>query len=199
MGINDKSFQLLEWYFHTFPVTKTVLELGAQNFYHNYGLVRYGCYADAYYKVKGITRYECVDLNGENYAKKWDLSRPIEINETFDLVTDFGTQEHINPLFDIKSLYNCWTSKYNASTRHILSVNPKTGNWPKHGTYFFTKSFYEVLARLTDMRIVRLEEHFAMGNSKDGWEVACLLEKTPKSHWITVEEFEEAFSELKTE
>jgi hypothetical protein len=199
MGINDKCFQLLEWYFNTFPLSSTVLELGAQIFYQNYGVLKSGCYADMYYKVKGIKRYECIDLNGENYAKKIDLSRPIELTETYDIVTDFGSQEHISPTFDVESLYNCWTTKYNASSRHILSVNPKTGNWPKHGAYYFTMSFYEVLARLTNLRIVRLEEHYAMGNITDGWEVACLLEKTPQSRWITLEEFEEAFHELKPE
>lgn len=199
MGINDKSFQILEWYFHTFPMTKTVLELGAQNFYHTYQSVRYGSYADMYYKVKGVTRYDCIDLNGENYAKRWDLSKPIDVREIFDLVTDFGTQEHINSEFSCESLYNCWTTKYNASSRHIISVNPKTGNWPKHGAYFFTMAFYQVLARLTGLQIVRLEEHFAMGNSKDGWEVACVFEKTPHSHWISLEEFREAFDELKSE
>lgn len=199
MGINDKCYQFLEWYFHTFPMTRSVLELGAQNFYQNHDPVKYGCYADMYYKIKGVTRYECIDLNGENYAKRLDLSQPVELSETFDVVTDFGTQQHISATFDVESLYNCWTTKYNTSSRHILSVNPKTGNWPNNGTYFFTKSFYEVLARMTGLRIIRLEEHFAMGNSKDGWEVACLLEKTPKSHWITLDEFQEAFTHLKTE
>lgn len=197
MGINDKSFQLLEWYFNTFPLSRTVLELGAQNFYQSYGRVPYGCYADQYYKAKGVTRYECIDLNGENYAMILDLSKPIDSLPTYDLVTDFGTQEHISSVMNVEDLYNCWTTKYNASSRHIISVNPKTGNWPKHGAYFFTMEFYRVLSRLTGLRVVRLEEHFAMGNSVDGWEVLCVFEKTPSSHWITLDEFQEAFEELK--
>jgi hypothetical protein len=199
MGINDKCFQALEWYFNTFPMTSSVLELGAQNFYQNFDAVKYGCYADQYYKLKGIRRYDCIDLNGENYAKVWDLSTPIDIAETFDIVTDFGTQNQISPTFDCESLYNCWTLKYDAASRHILNVNPKTGHWPGHGTYYFTTDFYRALAETTGLRIVRLEEHFAMGNSKDGWEVLCLLEKTPKSTWIDLDTFEEVFAELRPE
>ena len=196
MGINDKCFQALEWYFDTFPMTRSVLELGAQNFYQNYGSVKFGCYADQYYKVKGVTRYDCIDLIGENYAMVWDLSKPVDVTEQFDLVTDFGTQEHVSTTFDCEKLYNCWTLKYDLASRHILSVNPKTGNWPGHGAYYFTPDFYRVLSQKSGLRILRLEEHYAMGNDKDGWEVLCLLEKTPRSTWIDLELFEDAFAEL---
>ena len=92
MGINDSSFQTLEWLFRVYPI-KTLFELGSQNFYQNYTGVEYGCYADKYYKAKGVDCYVCVDINGENNAKVWDLSKPQEIIGTFDLVTDFGTCE----------------------------------------------------------------------------------------------------------
>lgn len=198
MGLNDKSFEVLEWLFATYPVLKSVLELGSQNFYHNYGEARYGMYADKYYKVKGIKQYECIDLNGENNAKVWDLSKPIAPFCLYDLVTDFGTQEHIDTELNMESLYNCWTTKYHASSRFILSSNPKTGHWPKHGAYFFTAKFYEDLAGLTGMRIVRLEEQFAMGNTTDGCEIMCLLEKTPSSRWIEPDEFAKAFASVRS-
>lgn len=194
MGLNDSSFKSLEWVFATFSGIKSVLELGSQNFYHNYGNVKYGVYADKYYKVKGVETYECIDLNGENDAKVWDLSKPIAPFGTFVLVTDFGTQEHITVEMSMEALYNCWATKYFASSRLILSANPKTGHWPKHGAYFFTFKFYETLASLTQMRVVRLEEQVAMGNFVDGVEVMCLLEKTPASRWISLDEFATAYA-----
>ena len=194
MGLHDKSFAVLEWYFATYPHITHVLELGSQNFYHNYGPVKYGMYADKYYAVKGVEHYECIDMNGENNAKVWDLSKPIAPFGLYDLVTDLGTQEHISSEMNMEALYNCWATKYFAASRHILSANPKTGNWPKHGAYFFTTKFYEELAYLTRMRIVKLEEQFAMGNDVDGWEVMCLLEKTPASRWIGLDEFATAFA-----
>ena len=194
MGLHDKSFAVLEWLFATYPHTTHVLELGSQNFYHNYGAVKYGMYADQYYKVKGVEHYDCIDMNGENNAKVWDLSKPIPPFALYNLVTDLGTQEHISSEMNMEALYNCWATKYFASGHLILSANPKTGNWPKHGAYFFTTKFYEELAYLTRMRIVRLEEQFAMGNDVDGWEVMCLLEKTPASRWIGLDEFASAFA-----
>jgi hypothetical protein len=194
MGIHDKSFAVLEWYFSHFPNTHSVLELGSQNFYQNYGEVKYGMYGDKYYKVKGVKHYECIDINGENNAHKWDLSKPVEPFGAYNLVTDFGTQEHISFSCDMTALYNCWTTKYYACSSHIISANPKTNNWAYHGAYYFTMDFYRVLARLTNMKILRLEEQFAMGNDIDGWEIMCVLEKTPNSHWIPLEEFKEAFA-----
>jgi hypothetical protein len=194
MGLHDKSFDVLQWIFATHPYMKSVLELGSQNIYHNWGSVKYGDYADKYYKIKGVEHYDCIDLNGENNAKVWDLSQPIAPFGLYDLVTDFGTQEHISVEMSMEALYNCWSTKYFAASRLIVSANPKTGNWPGHGAYFFTTKFYEELAHLTRMRIVRLEEQFAMGNDKDGWEVMCVLEKTPASRWIGRDEFASAFA-----
>jgi hypothetical protein len=193
MGLNDTSVEVLEWIFATYPHIKSVLELGAQNFYHTYPSVKYGDYADKYYKAKGVEHYECIDLNGENNAKVWDLSKPIAPFGLYDLVTDLGTQEHISVEMSMEALYNCWATKYFAASRLIVSANPKTGNWPKHGAYFFTTKFYEELAYLTRMRIVKLNEKPAMGNTTDGWEVMCVLEKTPASRWIGLDEFAKAF------
>jgi hypothetical protein len=194
MGLNDTSVEVLEWIFATYPHIKSVLELGSQNFYHTYPSVKYGDYADKYYKAKGVTTYECIDLNGENDAKVWDLSKPIAPFGVYDLVTDFGTQEHISTEMSMEALYNCWATKYFASSRFIVSANPKTGNWPGHGAYFFTPKFYEELAFQTRMRIVKLNEKPAMGNTTDGWEIMCLLEKTPASRWISPDEFATAFA-----
>jgi hypothetical protein len=193
MGLHDTSLALLEWLFSTATIT-SVLELGAQNFYQNWGSVKYGMYADAYYKAKGVTTYECIDTNGENHAKVWDLSKPIAPFGVYDLVTDLGTQEHIDATGSMMSLYNCWATKYFASSRFIVSANPKTGHWPKHGAYFFTPKFYEVLADLTQMKVVRLGDQVCMGNDVDGVEVACVLEKTSASRWISPDEFATAFA-----
>jgi hypothetical protein len=89
MGINDKNLEMLEGVFKRYPIT-TVLELGAQNFYQNYGPVRYGTYASNYYRLKGVQDYQCIDLNGENGAIALDLSVPHTLPK-FDMVTDFGT------------------------------------------------------------------------------------------------------------
>jgi hypothetical protein len=216
MGINDKNFEMLEGIFERYPIT-TVLELGAQNFYQSYKNVRYGSYASEYYKSKGVQEYQCIDLNGENNALRLDLSIP-HILRKFDMVTDFGTSEHVGAftreqeelatdkkndtwknspdhLAGIQALYNCWTTKYNASRILIASANPATGHWPAHGHFYYTPEFYKVLASLTGMTPVYIGEHYAMGNYESGKEVCCVL-NVRGSHWISLEEFSKAFEHI---
>ena len=193
MGINDKNFQLLE---HLFNIKKfkDVFELGSQNFYQNYENLTCGVYASDYYALKGVETYTCVDLNKENGAIDIDLSKKNVPLGKFDLVTDFGTSEHISTVFDIVPLYNCWTLKYESASGVIVGSNPATGHWPNHESiYFFTKNFYTELSKLTNMKILHLEEHYAMGNTIDGKEVAYALDVTG-SHWITLDEFSSAFN-----
>jgi hypothetical protein len=196
MGINDKNFQTLQWLFATCGRDiKTVLELGSQNFYQNYESIRYGVYADKYYKYKGVQSYTCIDTNGENNALVLNLAEQIHDVGKYDLVTDFGTCEHIAP-YTIEALYNCWTTKYNAAKTFIISSNPASGHWPKHGYYYFTKEFYTVLAHLTGMKILKLEDQYTMGNYIDGMEVSCTFDVRGSS-WITLDEFRLAFVHVK--
>jgi hypothetical protein len=212
MGINDKNLEALEWALTRYPIW-SVLELGAQIFYQNYESVKYGAYADRYYRLKQINIYRCIDLNGENGAISLDLSIP-HILPKHNLVTDFGTSEHIaaytqeeeaaandvtndtwkhstGHAIGLEAFYNCWTTKYNASNLLIVSSNPATGHWPGHGHFYYTMKFYEVLCRLTDMRPVLLKEHYAMMNYTDGKEICCVLD-VRGSHWISFDEFKVA-------
>jgi len=216
MGINDKNLEMLEGVFKRYPIS-SVLELGAQNFYQNYGPVRYGTYADNYYRIKGVQDYKCIDLNGENGALPLDLSIPHALPK-FDMVTDFGTSEHVavftpeeeslavdmkndtwknSPvhLTGMEALYNCWTTKYNAARILIVSANPATGHWPKHGHFYYTTDFYRVLASLTGMTPVYIGEHYAMGDYVTGKEVCCVL-NVRGSHWISLQEFAKAFEHI---
>lgn len=219
MGINDTNLSMLEWIFKNYKI-ETVIELGAQTFYQNYKTAKYGDYADSYYKLKGVERYTCVDLNGENGALKLDLSR-VHFLPMCDMLTDFGTSEHIAGYdledenktgFDgnntwkgldshvdgLEAFYNCWTSKYLGTTHLIVSSNPASGHWKGHGHFYYTKQFYETLCELTGMRAVLLEEHFAMGNTVDGKEVCCVLD-VRGSKWISLDEFKKAFVHITSE
>lgn len=195
MGIGDKNLELLEFVFDNYDI-KTVIELGAQNFYNNYKNIKYGEFADKYYNLKGVTHYENIDICGDNNSLVFDLTKPVLLHRTYDMVTDFGTCEHISTTCDIEKLYICWTTKYNASKLLIVSSNPSTGHWPKHGGYFFTTDFYKKLSELTNTKIVKLDYHFSMGNYVDGREVGCILEKTPNSKWISIDDFSLAFKHV---
>lgn len=148
---------------------KSVCELGAQNIYFGHD---YGKYANLWYERKGLA-YTCIDQNGENNAHVVDLGKEQKFTEKFDLLTDYGTSEHVD------GFYNCWLNKW-ALSDLIISENPKTGNWPGHGQNYVTENFYKQIARETGAEIIKLGEHPAMSNTTDGWNIFCVLRKNGK-------------------
>ena len=197
MGITDFSLSLLEGIIAEHK-PRSVIELGAQNLYTNGPA--YGKYADTFYREHKIL-YECIDLNGENYAEPYDLSLPIhgvvgphlppEVlaemvqGRQYDLVTDFGTSEHV------QGFYQCWLNKWRLCKVGgvIVSENPKTGNWPGHGYNYVTMEFYAGLSKaLGNYATMERGEHPAMGNTTDGWNVWCIMVKNSED-FITEKEF----------
>jgi hypothetical protein len=196
MGITAKDVELLDEIIIRYR-PKNVMELGAQNLYNQPKLP--APYAHEYYEPKGV-KYSCIDLNGENNALKIDLGNSLIEEEKkvsihpgiYDLVTDFVTSEHIGKsgAHKIESYYNCWKTKYDLCEVGgiILSENPKTGNWPGHGFNYIDVAFYHKLCNLLGAQIIHIEEHAAMGNVTDGWNVICIFIK-PDREFISLEEF----------
>ncbi len=150
-----------------------ILELGNQNIYFG---DEYGSSAKPYLKKLGFL-HTSVDINGQDGAEKMDLSKRISYNDIlFDIVTDFGTSEHV------KDYYNCWYNKHNWCKLNgiIISENPKTGNWPGHGFHYLTELFYQKLAYMVGYEILEIGEHAAMSNTTDGWNIYCVLKKRDK-------------------
>lgn len=188
MGITSFSVELIE---RNKGNAKSVIELGAQQMYNQPNLP--APYADEYYKSLGLD-YSCIDLSKENNSIEIDLSKPLENSiGQFDLVTDFGTSEHVgnNGVFDIEAFYNCWKIKHDLCKNGglIINENPKTGNWPGHGFNYVTSDFYSNLAELMYYNILERGEHPAVGNDTDGWNVYCVLQKTDDREFISLDQF----------
>ncbi len=158
---------------------KSVLELGSQYLYDtaehcNSAVAGTPVYGKAWFVNAGI-EHVSVDLNGQA-----DFNFDITDNDhdkTYDLVTDYGTIEHTGSAYlSFKNCHN-WTN----TDGLMIHENPKTGNWPLHGNWFFTKKFYEELAKACKYEIISLTEVAAMGNTVDGWNVYCVLKKTSNS------------------
>ncbi len=174
MGVTSKSIELIE---SILPV-QTVCELGAQNLYDkHYSAPKW---AQEWYESKGI-EYQCIDINGENDAWMWDLSKKRDPVNEYDLVTDFGTSEHVGRkgTHYERGFYNCLRTKHLLCKDGgiIISENPKTGNWPKHGFQYYTQDFYLDLANSGAIEILDLGETAAMGNTKNGWNIYCVARK----------------------
>jgi hypothetical protein len=190
------------------------LELGAQNEYITQ--IDVPPFADKMYAENGI-HYSCIDLSGDNNAMRLDLAHPIldeSLMGAFDLVTDFGTSEHVVQAADFEKVafhdghinsvypkgvidvergyYECWQNKHNflKAGGVMINVNPKKGNWPGHGYTYLDKDFYIKLAHAVGYEIFFLEENAAMGNTTDGWNIMSILRKNSESPFIPFEEFQ---------
>lgn len=217
MGITASDIQLIEKAVQLKPDIKTVCELGSQNLYlYNDPKPPF---ASTWYEGRGI-KYRCIDMAGDNNAIDLDLSikRDVVWGDRFDLVTDFGTSEHVVRVQEYQSVafheghinsvypkerptedqiregfYNCWVNKHDLLRYDglMINVNPKTGNWPGHGYTYLTKDFYLKLAELMEYEILHLEDHAAMGNTISGWNVCCILRKNVDRPFISFEEFQQ--------
>jgi SAM-dependent methyltransferase len=170
MGITSFSAELINKHF---PGGR-VCELGAQNLYIKESPAGWP-YAHELYESLGAELYNCIDLNGENKAIIQDLSKPLDLEDSyvFDFVTNFGTSEHVS------CLYNCFKNIHNLCVENgiIICENPKTGNWPGHGFHYMTEAFYIDLAAACGYEILEIGEHPAVGNVTDGWNIYCVMKK----------------------
>lgn len=190
MGVTSFSLELIDKVIDNNNITN-VLELGSQNLFDkDYGTIT--PFASTYYESKGI-EYTCIDIGGCNNALNINLAKPVKLDKIFDLVTDFGTSEHIElkSKHNVTAFYNCLKTKHNLTKENgfIISENPKTGNWRGHGYNYYSTDFYTQLAKLNDYAILELGEHPAMGNSTDGWNVYCVMQKINNNPFMSLAAF----------
>lgn len=170
MGYTNKSFEIINKILSENEIL-SVIELGAQNNFNQPYLP--APYVSEWYIWSGID-YTAIDLNGENDSKKWDLSNPIKTNRKYDMVTDFGTSEHVSNYFQ------CLANMHKLCRVGgiIVHENPKTGNWPKHGYNYVDMQFYREFAAITGYDLLHIEEHPACMNTTDGWNIIAVMRKT---------------------
>lgn len=200
MGITKFDVELIDKSLAICPGIKTVCELGSQNLYLDND--PNPPFASNLYKSKGL-EYSCIDLAGDNGASQLDLSRDQKFRKSFDLITDFGTSEHvvqmsqyqkvafhgghINSIYPDKNgienielgFYNCWLNKHKLLNIGglMINMNPKTGHWPEHGYSYYTKDFYIGLCKIAGYTILEIGEHAAMGNTVNGVNIYSILKK----------------------
>lgn len=101
-------------------------------------------------------RHVSVDTNGLDGALRKDLRNPLNLG-TFDMVTNIGTTEHVSEK-DWSGQVACWRNIVEAM--HVgsvlVSITPKAGSWPRHGTWYPLHSFFVELASLNGCEVERL-------------------------------------------
>lgn len=158
---------------------QSVVELGAQN---DHTQPKPMPYMNRWFKRHGIEIYACIDLNEENEACPLDLGTIIKVDEPFHLVTNIGTFEHVaGPSgFSWEAAYNCWLNMFNMAMIGgiIYSESPQTGSWPGHGVAYLTTEFIYQLCEHAELEIIDIGLHPACHNTRNGWNVWCILRKT---------------------
>ena len=153
-----------------------MLELGSQNMYTNafHGKM---AFAKHVFLAQGVD-HTSIDLNGDGGSERLDLGTDLADVRGgwaghFDVVTDYGTAEHV------KDLHACLANVRNFCRPGGLMFheNPKVGNWPGHGFHYFTEDFWAKLCQACGDTLVDVGEHAAMGNTTDGWNIHCVIEK----------------------
>eukprot|EP00434_Breviolum_minutum_P012090 symbB.v1.2.010661.t1/scaffold700.1/size171416/2 len=121
-------------------------------------------------------RHTSLDINGDDGAVAVDLSRPLNMSllGTCDVVTNFGTTEHVgeseyvNSLESDVELNDLWSSQYEAFRNlhklvrrdgMIINMVPAAGCWPKHGLVEYEPRFFQSMAGAAGYEIINLSLH----------------------------------------
>jgi SAM-dependent methyltransferase len=107
------------------------------------------------YLARGVEAHVAIDLNGKDGAMPLNLDEPVPFMfiGQFDVVTNYGTSEHVNDQYRLfKNAHDmCRVGGI------IINIVPREGHWPGHCRYFYTRSFAESLALACGYEIVHSE------------------------------------------
>lgn len=134
--------------------------------------------AKKYFKSLGF-HHASIDMNGLDGAVRLDLSKVLALPGTCDVVTNFGTSEHIP---DQPAVFENIHNLCRVGGIMVHAV-PMTGNWENHGDYYYTVRFFTNLASLNGYEIVKIE--VVDGEEMPGTKLVCAaLEKQRDSRFI---------------
>jgi hypothetical protein len=96
-----------------------------------------------YYDRSGVELYIAFDMSGRNGSFKIDLCKNHDFMPQFDIVTNYGTIEHVN------DQYHAFKNAHDLCVKRgiMLHAFPAVGHWPTHGRYYYSLPFAYELAR----------------------------------------------------
>jgi len=183
MGITQFSLNMIRTYGGELSGIRHLI-VGCQNLYDN---AHYGQIAQPYYRRLGQD-VTSIDITACNNSVEHDLRTPLKM-KAFDFISQHGTLEHVESR---EGFYLSFKHLHNVLKPGgiIIHENPKTGNWKGHGNHYLVEDFYVQLAEMMNYDILDIGEHPAMSNTKDGWNIYCVI-KSNGGQFITKEEFNE--------
>jgi predicted SAM-dependent methyltransferase len=156
----------------------TLLELGHQETYENLGFKYLKDFISQEYG-----NYISLDLHNNHGVTVFDLSQYSPNSFSVDIITNFGTTEHVE--YE-EGQYNCWSNMHSWLKIGGIAIHhiPELGSWINHCRYFTDFNFYKNLENY-GYRILELE-NTQDSNGNLNW---CVLEKTSDISFMNMELF----------
>lgn len=124
-----------------------------------------------------------VDKNGKDGSLILDLRKPINLG-TFDVVTNFGTTEHVTDQWPV------FSNIHNACRIGGLMVHVVPGgvhHGKPHGLWGYEEEFFKALVKKCGYKLLLLKTHSRGEKAKFMHETYCALQKVNET-FITEEE-----------
>jgi hypothetical protein len=135
-------------------------------------------------EANDYSEWESFDLHERNGVTIKDLSIECTNDYSWDIVSNFGTSEHVEPEI---GHYNCWKNMHKWTKVGGYSVHeiPEVGSWKDHCRFYydfdFFKNFQKIGYSIIDLCHMEYE--------KNGNLIFCLMRKNEEKSFFTPEEF----------
>lgn len=158
MAISQNIFEKFNQYLIK---SKKVLELGNQTF-TNECIVSYNNELNGFTHTTPVKKYckmkniihTSIDITGLDESLPYDLNKSeIPLNSKFDLVTNFGTTEHIEP-----NQYEPFLHIHNLCSVDGVMIHevPVVGHWDGHCKYYYDENFFNYLSEKNNYTILEM-------------------------------------------
>jgi hypothetical protein len=130
--------------------------------------------------------YTTLDLWNSPGVTSFDLSEYSPESHSVDLITNFGTSEHVEPQ---EGHYNCWLNmhKWLRVNGFLISEVPESGHWLGHGRFTYTHDFFKSFENIGyKVKILKNIEYEKQGNL-----IFCILQKTEEFNFFKEDVFHE--------
>jgi len=104
-----------------------------------------------FWAALGLTDYSAIDLGDSRANYRLDLNEPFSLGRQFDVITNFGTLEHVINVANVLK----GTHDHLADGGLVLYVLPSRGDY-NHGFFNFHSTFYRDLAAANGYELVHL-------------------------------------------
>lgn len=128
--------------------------------------------------------WKTLDLHERDGVYIKDLSLLDLEFKKFDIITNFGTSEHVEPE---SGHYNCWLNIHTWTKKGGYSIHeiPEYGSWKDHCRFYYTLEFFNSFRKIGyDIKTLELNHYPDQGNL-----IFCVLYKKEDSDFISYEDF----------